>query len=138
MTPARETANIVVKDMVAVRIGPDMRSAVVGRLRISRPARHRREPQDLRAHNCVNLRSARPMAAASMDFAKGGREIKAQVSGQLVFNWHSPDAQRGARLRVGLAYVPEDTADTHIAQWASHSGAGPIGVCLTGGATIFT
>jgi hypothetical protein len=46
----------VAKDMVAVRIGPDLRMAVVGApsyfARRSRP----KKPQDLTAHDCINLR----------------------------------------------------------------------------------
>lgn len=46
----------VAKDMIAVRIGPDMRMAVVGAPNYFRKRARPKSPQDLTAHNCINLR----------------------------------------------------------------------------------
>src|SRR5947208_1953332 len=46
----------VAKDMIAVRIGPDMRMAVVGTPSYFEGRPHPRKPQDLVGHDCINLR----------------------------------------------------------------------------------
>ena len=46
----------VAKDMIAVRIGPDARMAVVGAPSYFADRKRPRTPQDLTGHNCLNLR----------------------------------------------------------------------------------
>jgi DNA-binding transcriptional LysR family regulator len=46
----------VAKDMIAVRIGPDLRMAVVGTPSYFRKRPEPTKPQDLIRHNCINLR----------------------------------------------------------------------------------
>ena len=46
----------VAKDMIAVRIGPDARMAVVGAPSYFRNRPEPKKPQDLIGHNCINLR----------------------------------------------------------------------------------
>jgi DNA-binding transcriptional LysR family regulator len=46
----------VAKDMIAVRIGPDIRMAVVGAPAYFKTQPEPKKPQDLISHNCVNLR----------------------------------------------------------------------------------
>ena len=46
----------VAKDMIAVRIGPDMRMAVVGAPSYFAKRSPPKKPQDLIHHNCINLR----------------------------------------------------------------------------------
>ncbi len=74
------------KDMIAVRIGPDMRMAVVGAppylAKRSPPMR----PQDLMGHNCINLRLPTYGGLYAWEFEKGKRELKVHVAGQLAFN----------------------------------------------------
>src|SRR5262249_36881117 len=76
----------VAKDMIAVRIGPDMRSAVVAAPSyfVTRPPPTR--PQELIGHNCINLRLPTRGALYAWEFARDGREIRVHVEGQLVFN----------------------------------------------------
>jgi DNA-binding transcriptional LysR family regulator len=104
----------VAKDMIAVRIGPDVRFAAVGASSYfaTRPAP--RVPQDLLAHNCINLRLPTYGGLYAWEFAKAGRELKVRVEGQLVFNgiFQVLDA---ALAGFGLAYVPEDLAQPHLA-----------------------
>jgi DNA-binding transcriptional LysR family regulator len=53
----------IAKDMIAVRIGPDVRFAVVGAPSCFAGRAPPKAPQDLTEHNCINLR-LRPMAAS--------------------------------------------------------------------------
>src|SRR6516162_9699571 len=47
---------LVAKDMIAVRVGPDLRMAVVGASSYFADRKKPRTPQDLTQHNCINLR----------------------------------------------------------------------------------
>ena len=76
----------VAKDMIAVRIGPDMRMAVVGAPSYFARRPEPKTPQDLIGHNCINLRLPTHGGLYAWEFEKGGRELKVRVEGQLVFN----------------------------------------------------
>ena len=104
----------VAKDMIAVRIGPDLRMAVVGSP--SYFAKHPRPktPQDLTAHACINLRLPTHGGLYAWEFEKGGRELKVRVDGPLVFN-NIALRVNAALAGLGLAYLPEDQVLTHIA-----------------------
>jgi DNA-binding transcriptional LysR family regulator len=108
------TGEMVAKDMVAVRIGPDMRSAIVGAPSYFASRARPKTPQDLTAHACINLRLPTHGGLYAWEFEKGGREIRVRVEGQLVFNGTAPMID-AALAGFGLAYVPEDTVQTHIA-----------------------
>jgi DNA-binding transcriptional LysR family regulator len=108
------TGELVAKDMVAVRIGPDMRSAIVGAPSYFAARARPKTPQDLTAHACINLRLPTHGGLYAWEFEKGGREIRVRVEGQLVFNGTAPMLD-AALAGLGLAYVPEDTVQTHIA-----------------------
>ena len=105
----------VAKDMIALRIGPDFRQALVGApsyfARRSRP----NTPHDLTAHACINLRLPTSGGLWSWPFAKDGRELKVRVDGQLVFNT-SALRMSAARAGLGLAYLPEDQVRNDIAE----------------------
>jgi DNA-binding transcriptional LysR family regulator len=102
------------KDMIAVRIGPDMRMAVVGApsyfTRRTRP----KQPQELTAHDCINLRLPTYGGLYAWEFEKRGRELKVRVEGQLVFN-NLALRLNAALAGLGLAYLPEDQVRTHLA-----------------------
>ena len=85
-TPACGSASRWRKDMIAVRIGPDMRMAVVGVAFLFREAASAEAPQDLMGHNCINLRLPTYGGLYAWEFEKDGRELKVRVEGQLVFN----------------------------------------------------
>jgi len=108
------TGEMVAKDMVAVRIGADMRSAVVGAPSYFAKRPRPKTPQDLTAHACINLRLPTHGGLYAWEFEKGGRELRVRVEGQLVFNGTAPMLD-AALAGFGLAYVPEDTVQTHIA-----------------------
>lgn len=104
----------VAKDMIALRIGPEIRMAVVGSpsyfARRSRP----KKPQDLTAHDCINLRLPTYDSLYAWEFEKAGRELKVRVEGQLVFNTLALRLE-AALAGFGLAYLPEDPVRTHLA-----------------------
>ena len=68
--------------MIAVRIGPDMRMAVVGAPSYFARRRKPKTPHDLTEHNCINLRLPTYGGIYAWEFEKGGRELKVRVDGQ--------------------------------------------------------
>ncbi|HHW1763937.1 TPA: LysR family transcriptional regulator [Pseudomonas aeruginosa] len=104
----------VARDMIAVRITPDLRIAVVGSPDYFASRPKPRAPDDLGRHNCIRLRLPTHGGFLAWDFDKGGQESKFPVSGQWVFN-NSSSIVRAALAGEGLAYVPEDMVLEHIA-----------------------
>src|SRR5918912_401017 len=76
----------VAKDMIAVRIGPDMRMAVVGSPAYFKGRDEIRKTQDLVAHNCINLKLPTHGNVYAWEFERGKRELRVRVDGQLTFN----------------------------------------------------
>lgn len=105
----------VAKDMIAVRIGPDIRFAVVGLKSYFAKRSPPKKPQDLIGHNCINLRLPTHDNLYAWDFEKNGRELKVRVEGQVVFD-NAFQLLDAALAGFGLAYVPEDLAQPHIAK----------------------
>jgi DNA-binding transcriptional LysR family regulator len=103
----------VAKDMIAVRIGPDMRMAVAGAPSYFANHSPPKKPQDLTGHNCINLRLPTYGGLYVWEFEKGGRELKVRVEGQLVFNGTAP-MLKAALAGFGLAYVPEDLVQPQV------------------------
>ena len=104
----------VARDMIAVRIGPDMRMAVVGAPAYFAARPKPRAPQDLTTHNCINLRLPTYGGLYAWEFEKADRELKVRVEGQLVFN--TAALRLNAVLAgLGLAYLPEDQVTTYLA-----------------------
>jgi DNA-binding transcriptional LysR family regulator len=105
----------VAKDMIAVRIGPDMRMAVVGAPSYFNKRSEPKTPQDLIGHTCINLRLPTRGGLYAWEFEQYGRELKVRVKGQLVFNGIF-QVLNAALAGFGLAYVPEDLAQLHLAE----------------------
>ena len=105
----------VAKDMIAVRIGPDLRMAVVGALPYFRKRPEPRTPQDLIGHNCINLRLPTRGGLYAWEFEKDGRELRVRVDGQLTFNGASR-MLNAALAGLGLAYVPESMVERDLAK----------------------
>lgn len=103
------------KDMISVRIGPDIRFAVVGAPSYFKKNPEPTRPQDLVRHNCITERHATSGGIWAWEFEERGREIKIRVDGQLVFN-NSYDVTDAALDGFGLACVPEDIALPDIAK----------------------
>jgi DNA-binding transcriptional LysR family regulator len=105
----------VAKDMIAVRIGPDMRMAVVGAPSYFAERSDPRTPHDLTGHSCINLRLPTHGGLYAWEFEKDAHELKVRVEGQLVFNG-TYQMLNAALAGFGLAYVPEDLARPHLAK----------------------
>ena len=105
----------VAKDMIAVAIGPDMRMAVVGAPSYFASRPKPGKPQDLTAHQCINLRLPTYGGLYAWEFEKRGRELKVRVEGQLVFN-NLALRLKSALAGLGLAYLPEDQVRSHVAE----------------------
>jgi DNA-binding transcriptional LysR family regulator len=104
----------VAKDMIAVRIGPDMRMAVVGAPSYFAKRSLPKVPQQLAEHTCINLRLPTRGGLYAWEFEKGGRKLNVRVEGQLVFNTVSM-MFKAVTAGLGLAYLPQDLVQSHIA-----------------------
>ena len=103
----------VEKDMIAVRIAPDMAMAVV-----AAPAYFARRavpqtPRDLAEHNCINLRLPTHDNLLVWEFEKDGHALNVRVEGQWIFNSTNPRL-KAALEGLGIAYLPRDLAEGHI------------------------
>src|SRR3954471_3712719 len=105
----------VAKGMIALRIGPDMRMAVVGAPSYFRKRPAPNTPQDLIGHNCINLRLASHGGMYAWEFEKGGRELRVRVEGQFTFN-ATGQILNAALAGSGLAYVPESMVERDLAK----------------------
>jgi DNA-binding transcriptional LysR family regulator len=103
----------VAKDMVAVRIAPDMTMSIVGSPTYLQSRPQARTPQDLTLHNCINLRLPTRESLLPWELRKGRRELQVRVEGQLTFNnvYQMVDAALGG---FGLAYVPKDLVEGQV------------------------
>ena len=104
----------VAKDMIALRIGPDMRMVVVGSPAYF--ARHPvpRVPQDLVAHNCINMQMPTSGGLFVWNFERAGREVNVRCEGQLVLN-NLPMRLSSVLAGLGLAWLPEDQVLPYLA-----------------------
>lgn len=104
----------IAKDMVAVRIGPDLRMAAV-----ASPAYFARNPppltpDDLARHQCINLRFLTTGGLYAWELEKDGREIRARVEGQLTFN-NADMIVQAALAGFGIAFLTEDHMQPYLA-----------------------
>ena len=105
--------NIVEKDMIAVRVAPDMRRAVVGSPAYFAENPPPRTPHDLSHHRCIAYRMVRSGGLYAWEFEADGRPLAVRVEGPLVFN--DSDLMREAAIRgVGVAYLYEDDAQEDL------------------------
>jgi DNA-binding transcriptional LysR family regulator len=105
----------VAQDMIAVRIGPDMRMAAAASPDYL--ARHAGPvvPHDLARHNCINLRFPTYGGLYAWEFEKDGRALNARVDGQMIVN-DTTLALQAAMDGLGIAYITEDQVLPLIAQ----------------------
>jgi DNA-binding transcriptional LysR family regulator len=103
----------VAKDMIAVRIGPDMRMAAGGSPAYFEKRPIPQTPRDLTEHSCINMRLPTHGSIYAWEFEKDGQELRVRVEGQLVFN--NIALRLNAALEgMGLAYLPEDVLQPFV------------------------
>ena len=104
----------VAKDMIAVRMAPDMRTVVAG----SPPYFKRRpppsRPQDLTEHDCIGMRLPTHGGLLNWEFKRRGKSVNVHVTGRLVFN-NSELMVAAALAGHGLTWVPDDVVGQHVA-----------------------
>ncbi|MES2043138.1 MAG: LysR family transcriptional regulator [Pseudomonadota bacterium] len=107
------TGEQVAKDMIAVRIGPDLTMAAAAAPAYL--ARHGkpRTPQDLTEHNCINLRLPTRGGLYAWELEKGRRELRVRVDGQLIFNSAGPMV-KAALAGLGIVFLPDGHLQEHL------------------------
>ena len=103
----------VAQDMVAVRISPDYRLAIVGAPAYFQQRPLPKKPPDLVGHNCIGLQLPTYGGSYAWELKKGKREVNVRVNGQLTFNGVY-QMLNAALSGAGLAFVPEDLARPHV------------------------
>jgi len=104
----------VAKDMIAVRVAPDMQTAVVGSPDYFTRHPQPRTPQDLSEHDCIGRRLPTHSGLMHWEFRRRGKSVNVRVSGRLVLNT-SELIVAAALAGQGLAWVPVDLVREHIA-----------------------
>jgi DNA-binding transcriptional LysR family regulator len=101
------------KDMIAVRIGPNFRMAVVAAPSYFASRPRPLSPQDLTGHDCIGLRLPTHGGLYAWDFRKDARALEVRIQGRVVFN--TVGMMRNAALEgLGLAYLPEDVVEAAL------------------------
>ncbi|MET3623971.1 LysR family transcriptional regulator [Burkholderia ambifaria] len=103
----------VAKDMIAVRISPDIRMTMVASPAYLDGRKPPRTPQDLLDHDCVTLRLATAKGIYAWELKKGRNEIQARVSGRITCNTQ-PHMVQAALDGFGIAFVTEDIVLDHV------------------------
>jgi DNA-binding transcriptional LysR family regulator len=104
---------LVAKDMIAVRVGPDLRMAVVGAPSYFADHNKPRTPQDITGHSCINFCSARPGREFSWEFEKNSRKLNVRVEAQFLSN-NSGALIHAALHGLGLAYLTEQYVQPYL------------------------
>lgn len=103
----------VAKDMIAVRISPEVSMAIVGAPDYLRQHGAPSEPQQLVDHRCINLRLPTSDTLNAWRLIQDGREMRVRVEGPLIFN--SIDLILDAAVAgLGLAYLPFDQVEPYL------------------------
>ncbi len=97
----------VEKDMIAVKIGPEWRMAVVATPEYLDKFGRPETPEDLLKHKCIGMRMISAGGVYEWELDNGDREITVKPQGQVIFN--NPYLIHQAALDgFGLAFLPED------------------------------
>lgn len=100
------------QDMIAVRIGTEMRGVIVASPGYLSSAGVPLSPGDLQRHNCINLRF--PAGVYRWELEKDGGPIEVEVHGSVVLNDGGLMVE-AAKAGAGLAYVFEDRVKEDLA-----------------------
>ena len=101
------------KDMIAVRIGPDMRMAVVGAPAYFAANALPETPHELQNHRCINMRLPTAGGIYHWEFEREGKPLRVRVDGQLIFNL-LPERIDAALSGFGIACVPENEVQDYV------------------------
>lgn len=103
----------VPQDMVAVRFGGPVRFVTVASPGYLAGRNAPRTPDDLSRHPCIRFR-LRSGRLFRWEFARHGQELAVEVPGPLILD-HVELMAEAAAAGLGIAYVPERTADPFVA-----------------------
>lgn len=103
----------VEKDMIAVKISPDLCMAVVGSPDYFDKNPPPQNPQDLASHQCIGLRLPTYDSLLTWEFEKDKHALKVHTQGQWIFNTNSA-IRRATLAGCGLAWLPVDMVAEHI------------------------
>ncbi|MBT1538093.1 LysR family transcriptional regulator [Ralstonia solanacearum] len=103
----------IAKDMMAVRISPDIRMVIVGAPSYLEGRPRPKTPSDLTEHECINMRFSMRGGMYAWELSKGGRNLQVRVEGSWTFNCIYPVVE-AALAGFGLAYMPEVLARPHL------------------------
>lgn len=109
----KDVPNSLVDYMIAARIGPDLRMAVVGSPSYFDRHPIPKTPQDLAQHNCINLRLRSAGGIYAWELEQGDREVRVRVDGQMFCN-NTATIVRAALRGVGLGFVMESSVAEHV------------------------
>ncbi|MGM3411862.1 LysR family transcriptional regulator [Ralstonia holmesii] len=104
---------LIDKDMVAIRISPDKRMAVVATTDYFCDHEVPRHPSELGSHTCINLRLPSTGALLPWSFERDGVVLSVPVAGQYIFNGSGLVLQ-AVLSGAGIGCVPEDIAEEHV------------------------
>lgn len=103
----------IAKDMIAVRISPDIPMAIVGSPDYFERHAAPSAPDELTSHRAINLRLPTSGVLNAWRMVQKGRETRVRIDGPLVFN--TIDLILDAALDGhGLAYLPLDQVQPHL------------------------
>ncbi|RXR06583.1 LysR family transcriptional regulator [Pseudoxanthomonas composti] len=94
------------KDMIAVRVGPDLRTIVVGTPEYFSRHRPPQTPAELERHACIGYRLKSTGGLLPWEFEQDGRPLNVRTRGPLIAD-EMPLALAAIRAGVGLGYVME-------------------------------
>jgi DNA-binding transcriptional LysR family regulator len=102
------------KDMIAVRLTPDVRMRIV-----ASPGYFAQRPlpaslADLMKHNCINLRLASSGGIYAWELRHGDEDVVARVRGQAVFS-SAGHILQAALDGAGVGFLPDEIVAGHVA-----------------------
>ena len=103
----------VEKDMIAMRISPDIRFLVVCSPEFIKGKSIPQDPEELKSYECINFRMSTKGGIYPWEFQKQEVEKKIKVDGQFCFNTAS-QVLNAAIQNVGFAYLPENMISEYV------------------------
>jgi DNA-binding transcriptional LysR family regulator len=102
------------QDMIALKVGPELRMAVVATPAYLAEAGPIAHPRDLTRHRCINYRMTGAGTLYAWEFERGGEALDVQVAGPLTFN--EPELMLDAALAgLGVGYLLDHEVAPYLA-----------------------